>query len=186
MRVITGKAKGHKLNAPSGTKTRPTTDKVKESIFNIIGYIHEDAVVLDLFAGSGAMGIEFLSRGAKECIFIDADRNAVNVIKENLKKTRLMDQSKVFKTDVKKAIAKLKEKAMKFDFVFMDPPYGREFVEATLEQLLDADVLSEDVLIVVEHSNEEQLEECIGKLRVTDSRKYGISYVTFLEMKEEI
>ncbi|WDV47651.1 16S rRNA (guanine(966)-N(2))-methyltransferase RsmD [Clostridiaceae bacterium M8S5] len=185
MRVITGKAKGHRLTAPNGIKTRPTTDKVKESIFNILGYIKEDDYILDLFSGSGGMGIEFLSRGANKCVFIDIDINAINVIKQNLKSTKLNKQAEVYKTDVKKAIRKLKERQIKFNFVFLDPPYNRDFVVTTLE-LIKKDILSDNAVIIVEHSDEEQIPELVEDLRVFDSRKYGNTCVTFLHKKEEI
>ncbi len=131
------------------------------------------------------MGIEFLSRGGKKCFFIDMDSNANRVIKQNLEKTKLKEQAEVYKTDVIKAIKKLGSRQLKFDFVFMDPPYGKLFVVSSLEQLIEDNIIKTGCIVIVEHSSDEKLPSSINKLHVLDCRKYGNTFVTFYEMKEE-
>ena len=129
MRVITGSARGRKLKTPQGMDVRPTTDSVKEAIFNIIQFDVEGRRVLDLFAGTGQMGIEALSRGAKECVFVDSSRQALNIVKENLKICNL--QGTVISGD---AVSYL-SRGESFDLVFMDPPYDSDLYERCLEAL---------------------------------------------------
>jgi len=122
MRVISGINKGKKLYAPEGNSVRPTSDKVKEAIFNIIGPIDKEAAVLDLFAGSGSIGIEFLARGAKYCTFVDASRKSLNFVRKNLELCNFKDRARIILSDYEKAIVKLGENNEKFDYIFADPP----------------------------------------------------------------
>ena len=186
MRVITGSARGHVLKAPKGENTRPTSDKVKESLFNIIGYIDEDSVVLDLFSGSGAIGIEFLSRGAKFCYFIDTDSSSIKIIKENLEKTKLSEKSLVYKNDVERAIKTLGNRRIEFDYIFLDPPYNKECVTNTLENINTEKLLKKTGEIMVEHETRLELpDSCYGFIK-TDYRKYGDTSVSFYKIEEEI
>lgn len=185
MRVITGLARGHALKAPKGENTRPTSDKVKESIFNIMGLIDESSIVLDLFSGSGAVGIEFLSRGAKQCYFIDSDANSIKIIKENLKKTKLEKQALIYKNQVDKAIKVLGSRKLKFDYIFLDPPYNKELVKSTLEKINCEKLLNCEGLIIIEHETKLVLEDKYCELVKIDYRKYGDTSVSFYRKEED-
>lgn len=185
MRVITGLARGHALKAPKGENTRPTSDKVKESIFNIMGLIDENSIVLDLFSGSGAVGIEFLSRGAKQCYFIDSDGNSIKIIKENLRKTKLEEKSLVYKNQVDKAVKVLGSRKVKFDYIFLDPPYNKELVKSTLEGISFEKLLNCEGLIIIEHETKLELEDKYDDLIKIDYRKYGDTSVSFYRKEED-
>lgn len=179
MRVITGKSKGNKLIAPKGLHTRPTSDKVKESIFNILGDIKDDALVLDLFAGSGNVGIEFLSRGASKCYFIDNDANSIKSVKENLERTRLVSQAFVYKNTAEKAINSLGSRGILFDYIFLDPPYEREILIPIIEKISNNNLLKNKGIIIVEHESKLNLPENIKSFIKNDSRKYGGTTISF-------
>ena len=151
MRVITGTAGGRRLKTPENYDIRPTTDKVKESVFNIIQFDIEGRRVLDLFAGTGQMGIECLSRGAASCVFVDKDREAVRIVKDNLKTCGF--RATVVQED---AIAFLKS-CGKFDIIFIDPPYDAKLYEPALKIINLVDILSESGIIVCEARREEPL-----------------------------
>ncbi len=185
MRVITGSARGHALKAPKGENTRPTSDKVKESVFNIIGFIDDESIVLDLFSGSGSMGIEFLSRGAKTCYFIDADSNSIKIIKENLEKTKLVEKALVYKNDVERAIKVLGNKHIEFDYIFLDPPYNKECVTKTLENINNEKLLKKTGEIIIEHETKLELPDSCYDFKKTDYRKYGDTSVSFYSKEEE-
>ncbi len=153
MRVISGNNRGMQLLAPEGMDTRPTQDRIKETLFNMIAFDVPDAYFLDLFAGSGQMGIEALSRGAMEAVFVEKDKNAINCIEKNIAKARLEDSSKVLKMEVSAALNSLNSHGP-FDIVFMDPPYNKEIEKAVLNQLKDKSFITEDTLIIVEASLE--------------------------------
>ncbi|MTI47712.1 16S rRNA (guanine(966)-N(2))-methyltransferase RsmD [Sporosalibacterium faouarense] len=186
MRVITGKAKGKRLKAPKGLSTRPTTDRVKESLFNIIGLIPEDSLVLDLFSGSGNVGIEFLSRGALECYFIDNDFNSIKIIKENLENTKFISQANVFKNSVGSAIKVLGKKSKKFHYIFMDPPYEKNLVVPSLESICDEDLLVNDGIVIIEHESKTELPDKIKNITTFDTRRYGDTTITFYKHEEEM
>ena len=146
MRVITGSARGRKLREPSNYDIRPTTDKVKEAIFNIIQFDVPGKRVLDLFAGTGQLGIEALSRGAESCVFVDKSPEAIRLVTENLRATGLEARAKVVKSD---SIAYL-QSARGFDIVLLDPPYASELLEKALNIMLGFDILKENGIIVCE------------------------------------
>lgn len=179
MRVITGKSKGSKLTAPKGLHTRPTSDRVKEAIFNILGNISNESQVLDLYAGSGNIGIEFLSRGADKCYFIDYDNNSIKTIKENLEKTRLVEKALVYKNTVEKAIDMLSSKGIIFDYIFLDPPYEKKLIVPILEKISCSKILNDKSIIIVEHESQLLLPEIIHDLLKKDSRKYGGTTISF-------
>lgn len=183
MRVITGKAKGCRLIAPKGLHTRPTSDKVKESLFNILGNISEDSIVLDLYSGSGNVGIEFLSRGANSCYFIDNDINSIKSIKENLKRTKFTDQAFVYKNTVERALHTLSKKDTTFDFIFMDPPYRKEIIIPILEKICGGKLLNDYGLVIVEHESNLELPENILELNKVDSRQYGGTAISFYKYR---
>ena len=153
MRVITGSARGRRLKELEGMETRPTTGKVKESIFSILQFDIEGRRVLDLFAGTGQLGIEALSRGARECVFIDQRKDAVNLIRENVKLCDLTDNAVVRQGD---SMAYLKS-GEKFDIIFLDPPYGSKLLGEALEQITKFDICREHGIIVAESAVETEL-----------------------------
>lgn len=151
MRVIAGKARSLKLKAPLGEHTRPTTDRIKETLFNILQGEIPGCFFLDLFAGSGAIGIEALSRGADQVVFVENDKNAISCIEENLTHTKLDKHAQLCKQDVFVALQSL-EYHYSFDLVFMDPPYGQELERRVLEYLTMSSLITEDTLIIFEAS----------------------------------
>lgn len=153
MRVIAGSAKRIQLKTIEGLDTRPTTDRIKETLFNMISEYLADSTFLDLFSGSGGIGIEALSRGASSAVFVEQSKKAMNCIKENLKVTKLADRAETFEMDVISALHRM-DRHKKFDYVFMDPPYNQLFEKKVLEYLSGSDLLSDDALIIVEASLE--------------------------------
>ena len=174
MRVITGTARGTKLKTPEGMLTRPTTDRVKEALFNIIQFdIAGD--VLDLFAGTGQLGIEALSRGAAQCTFVDKGREPIAVIRENLKKTRLEERATVVQADYS---SWLKTCRQQYDLILLDPPYAEVFLETALKIVSEIDILTNSGIIVCERPFDKTLPEHIpGLVRYRDYR-YGKAAVT--------
>lgn len=183
MRVISGSARGHKLIAPDGLKTRPTTDRIKESLFNIIAPDLYGAVFLDLFSGSGGIGIEALSRGAEMAVFVDNGKKAIEAVEANLCHTKLKDKAAVYKTDVIEAIKVLSGKNMKFDIIFMDPPYSSGFYESVLREITLGGLLKEDGYIIAERSSEIDLPKVEG-LKVFRTKDYKTSVMSFLTLEE--
>ena len=133
MRIISGKARGTKLYTLEGTNTRPTLDRVKESIFNIIQNEIEDATVLDLFAGSGAIGLECLSRGAKKAVLCDKSKEAIQIIKRNIEKTHMEEKAQIINADYENCLEKLKNE--QFDIIYIDPPYATNYIFKSLEKI---------------------------------------------------
>lgn len=180
MRVISGTAGGRKLSAPKSTHTRPTTDKVKQAIFNVLGYIDEDSKVLDLYAGTGGIGIEFLSRGAKESVFVDNNLESVRYIKDNVNNCKFNDVSRVYKQDVIRAIYILYQNGEKFDYIFLDPPYEKGHVKEILDLIEQMDILNENGIIIAEHEKKFNVDE-YEMLELTTRKEYGDIAVSFLE-----
>ena len=172
MRVIAGRARGRALTAPKGLETRPTSDKAREAIFGSIPFQIAGARVLDLFAGSGAMGIESLSRGAQEAVFVDNSREAVSCIRENLKNTGL--SGSIVQTDFHAA---LKGMRGAFDFIFIDPPYKSGFYEDAVDLILDNGLLGESGKMIIEHDGTIDLEKS-GRIEIVKDKKYGKAHVT--------
>lgn len=157
MRVITGQTRGRRLISPEGYDVRPTTDKVKESLFNIIQFRLAGASVLDLFAGSGQLGIEALSRGAERAVFVDSSRKSLDVVKKNIELCRFSSQAQTFLCD---ASAFLRTTREKFDIVILDPPYHKNLCAEALELLCDA--VCEDAVVICETQSDEELPETVG------------------------
>ncbi len=147
MRVITGTARGISLKTPDGMKTRPTADRVKEALFSIIQFELPGATVLDLFGGTGQLGIEALSRGAKRAVFVDAWEDACKLIRENLRRTKLESQATVVRSDY---LQYLNRTAEKFDIILLDPPYAEVFLENSLKMITEIDILQSGGIIVAE------------------------------------
>ncbi len=179
MRVITGSARGRVLKTLEGEDVRPTTDRVKEAIFSIIQFEIEGREVLDLFAGSGQLGIEALSRGAAYATFTDLSKDAVSVIKSNLLTTGLHKNSAVLQTD---AVAFLKNSKKKFDIVFMDPPYSKGILQKTLP--FAAEVTNIGGAIICEHPYGEEMPQSAGKFAIYREYKYGKLALTVYRASE--
>lgn len=183
MRVISGKARGTKLNSIEGLSTRPTLDRVKESLFNIIQNDIEDSMILDLFSGSGAIAIEFLSRGAKKAYLCEKNFSSVKMIYENLEKTRLKDRAIVINKDYKKCLDTMQKEEIKFDFIFLDPPYKADFAVDATKRILEKNLLKEEGTIIIETDDEkrELLEIEDLDIKIDDIRKYGRVNLIFLK-----
>ena len=155
MRIISGKARGTKLYTLEGTNTRPTLDRVKESIFNIIQNEIEGATVLDLFAGSGAIGLECLSRGAKKAILCDKSKEAVEIIKRNIEKTHMEECAKIINTDFETCLEKLKNE--QFDIIYIDPPYATDYIFKSLKKIKEIGISKKESLIIIETDDEQRI-----------------------------
>jgi len=177
MRVIAGTAKSIPLKTLDGSATRPTTDRVKESVFSALQFDIEGASVLDLFAGSGQLGIEALSRGAKKAFFIDASPAAVKIVKENLKKTRLDSQASVFCSD---SLSYLKNCREQFDIIFLDPPYAGTLLAEAIRSINSFDILAPDGIIVAETHKDYPLTLPEGLQAQSRTYGFGICRVTII------
>ena len=183
MRVISGIARVTKLNSIESLSTRPTLDRVKESLFNILQNEIEDSTILDLFSGSGAIAIEFLSRGAREAYLCENNHAATKMIYKNLDKTRLKDKALIIEKDYRKALEFLKERKIQFDFIFLDPPYQANFAVDATKKILSLNLLKEKGTIIIETDDEKrellELEEL--DIKIDDIRKYGRVSLIFLK-----
>lgn len=179
MRVIAGKLKGHRLKAPRGRELRPTSDRVKEALFNILPHDLSGFRVLDLFAGTGNLSVEALSRGATEAVLIDASREAGKVIRENLQALGFSDKSRVWVAPVLKSTRVLSRRREKFDLIFADPPYEKDWVGKALRAVAQEKLLGEAGAFVVEHSVREGVEKNYGPLMLCDQRRYGATLLSF-------
>ena len=170
MRVITGKARGVQLKTPDGILTRPTTDRVKEALFSIINFDLSGAKVLDLFGGTGQLGIEALSRGAASAVFVDAREDSCKLIRENLKRTKLEKDAKVIRSDYLDYLNRCREQ---YNIIFLDPPYAEVFLENSIKRITEIDILQSDGIIVAERPLGKELPwEFEGYTRSKDY-KYG-------------
>lgn len=185
MRIITGTAKGFKLKAPRGLDVRPTGDRVKESIFNIIKSSVMSADVLDLFAGTGNLGLEALSRGANSAVFVDSASSSLSVVKENALHTCLAERAEFIKSDAVKAIDRLFDTGRTFDLIFCDPPYNKGYVAAILDKLNGKSLLRAGGLLVLEHTKREPVTVTTKVLTMVRQEKYGETTVTFFTTKDE-
>ena len=186
MRIITGKAKGIVLKTPKGENTRPTAERVKESVFSMLQFDIEGRTVLDLFAGSGQMGMEALSRGAQSATFVDKSKDAIMLIKENLQKTRLIDNGIVLQCDYLEFIRRNVGKS--YDIVIIDPPYALKMYNPALKSLLDTSMIKPATLIVCESGTDEIFNgdlELQSKFEIAKQNKYGNTYITILKIKNE-
>ncbi|MFK3937052.1 16S rRNA (guanine(966)-N(2))-methyltransferase RsmD [Alkalihalobacillus sp. NPDC078783] len=178
MRVISGNKKGLTLKAVPGKGTRPTTDKVKESIFNMIGPYFDGGSGLDLYAGSGGLGIEGLSRGLDSVIFVDQDKKAIQTIHDNLTFTKLDGMAEVYRTEADRALKAIIKRELSFDTIFLDPPYAKQTLTRQLEFIDEHNVLTSSGVIVVEHATSVKLPTQCGRLRVKRNEQYGETTIT--------
>jgi len=175
MRVITGKARGVQLKTPDGMTTRPTSDRVKEALFSIINFDIPGARVLDLFGGTGQLGIEALSRGAKSATFVDAGDAACRLIKENLRRTKLEGDGKVIRSDYMDYLKRCREQ---YDIIFLDPPYAEVFLENSLKQIAEIDILQSGGIIVAERPLGKDLPWELEGFNRSKDYKYGKTLLT--------
>lgn len=175
MQIITGKYRARKLQSVKSEKTRPTLARVKESVFNLIFDKIDDSVVLDLFAGSGAFGVECVSRGAKKVYFVDNEVEAIKTIKINT--ANMSEDFEIIKNDFISALFDFKKNNIKFDLVYLDPPYKSGFAMIALDKLDELGVLSDNATIVVEHEFENDLQNIKKCYIMKKSKKYGIAFV---------
>lgn len=185
MRVVSGECKGRFLKAVPGSSTRPTTDKVKEAIFNIIGPYFTGGIGLDLFAGSGGLGIEALSRGIDKVIFVDRDGKAIQTINDNIKACELEERSEVYRNDATRALKAIQKRALAFDVIFLDPPYKQQQLLSLLESLDKGNMIVNQGLIVCEHSNEVKLPVKVGRFHQLKREQYGIIHITIYVFDNE-
>ena len=175
MRVITGSARGVRLKTPDGMKTRPTSDRVKEAVFSIVQFEVQGSRFLDLFAGTGQMGIEALSRGAASAVFVDEWKDACSLVRENLRLTRLSEHARVVHSNYLSFLERCREQ---FDIVFLDPPYAEIFLENALNKISEIDILSDRGIIICERPAEKQLDLDIPGLQWCKDYRYGKTWVT--------
>jgi 16S rRNA (guanine966-N2)-methyltransferase len=180
VRVIGGEFKGRKLSVTRGRLIRPTSDRVREAIFDILGPAWTFRRVLDLFAGTGSLGIEALSRGAEEAVFVEQGKGALTVLKENVKALGLQSRSWVLSVPAKKGIAVLGERGEVFDLIFMDPPYGKDVVGKTIEEIVRRGILAATGVIVAEHATRDRIVPPLG-LGLSQQRRYGDTTVSFFQ-----
>lgn len=181
MRIISGKARGTKLYTLEGLTTRPTLDRVKESIFNIIQQDIAQSTVLDLFAGSGAIGLEMVSRGAKKAVLCDSSKQAIDIIKKNIQKTHFEERVELYNLDFLQCLNKVKNE--KFDLIYIDPPYDTDFIKKALKEIQKLNIINEETKIIVETDDEERILKEIEKLefKIIDKRQYGRAIIIFLQ-----
>ena len=181
LRIIAGDLKGRKLRAVHGTKTRPTANRTREAIFNIIASQIPGSQVLDLYAGTGAFGIEALSRKADAAVFIDNDKDCIAVLQANIKTLSLQNQTRIIRWDLIKNLDCLESVSPTYDLVFIDPPYLKNMIEPTLQNLHLSRSLVSGARIIVEHSLREPVLTQQLPFEIADQRKYGKTLVTFLD-----
>jgi len=185
MRIIGGTSKGRKLVTPRSQSLRPTSDRVKESIFNILQDDIVGKVVLDLFAGTGNLGIEALSRGAKKTIFVEKGRQALRLIQRNLTQFGLEERSEILPKDANRAIWILKQRGESFDLILMDPPYEKGLIQKTLMKLNSYPIYHKDSILVIEHDRREPLSTVMDGWNLIRQRRIGDTLISFLTPWED-
>lgn len=176
MRIVSGIRRGMHLFSLKGENTRPTSDKVKEAIFSMIQFDVKDAVCLDLFAGSGAMGIEAISRGAKYVYFVDHHQPAIDIIKKNLEKAKFSEFASVRASTAQTVVKTLKQHSI--DIVFLDPPYGKNLVPQSIDLIMAQKVLKPDAVLVCEYHIEDEMPQVFGDWEVYKTKKYSDTVIS--------
>jgi len=179
LRVVAGSFRGRKLETIDDRTVRPTSDKVKESLFNIIAEYILDSQFLDLFAGSGAIGIEALSRGSTNVFFVDISNDSLKILKKNLSTLHIEDKIEMYNADYKTAIEKFKFKNIKFNIIYIDPPYFKAIAQDALALVEEASILSQNGIIAVEHDEKDSMPQNQGKLFLLKQKKYGGTKLSF-------
>jgi 16S rRNA (guanine(966)-N(2))-methyltransferase RsmD len=180
MRIITGTAKGRQLKTPRGHDVRPTSDRVKESLFAILGGRVADAAVADLFAGTGNLGLEALSRGATSAVFVDASPASIAIIRDNVARTGLGSCAEILCGDALAAVDRFARTGRTFDLIFCDPPYNRGLAAAILRKIDAGKIIRPRGTIIIEHSRHEQLPDSLANLTVSRTERYGETLVSLL------
>jgi len=180
MRIITGTSKGRKLLTPKGSSVRPTSDRVKESIFNILGGEVEGKAVLDLFAGTGNLGIEALSRGAKKAVFVEKGWQGLRLIRQNLLQCGMMENAEIIPKDAIRSIGFLNQRGESFDLILMDPPYEKGLILRILDKLHSHPIYQDDSILVIEHGRREPLPEHLSGWELIRQRQIGDTIISFL------
>lgn len=183
MRIIAGSARGRKIEAPEGLDTRPTLDRVKESFFGSIQFDIGDSECLDLFAGSGNLGIEAISRGARHAVFVDRDKKCTAIIQSNLKLVGFQDRANVLLSDADSALYNLSRAGKRFDIVFLDPPYDDGLIPGVLEALLNLNLLRKNAIVVAEHRIDNDITPP-DAYTVQTNKRFHDTQVTILRSKE--
>ncbi|APC40961.1 16S rRNA (guanine(966)-N(2))-methyltransferase RsmD [Clostridium estertheticum] len=183
MRIISGSARGRKLLSPVGMGTRPTLDRIKEAIFNIIQNRVRDAVVVDMFSGTGSLGLEAASRGAAKCYLIDMGDTTFEMLQSNVDNLKFNDICKCLKGDTYKYMEQFANEGIVFDLIFIDPPYAKDMIPPAIEIISSNSLLSKEGLIVCKIDSSEEIYEGNGIIHLSDSRKYGNTTVLFYKYK---
>jgi 16S rRNA (guanine966-N2)-methyltransferase len=173
MRIITGIAKGRKIKAPSGMDTRPTLDRVKESIFDILACKIEGKNILDLFAGTGNLGLEAISRGANKCVFVENNRDTYKILQENVTSLGFQKECELYNRDSFTSLKFFHNNNNTFDIIFLDPPYGKGYIEKAISVIDGEDLLNDDGIIVCEYDEKDLIPDTVGKIRSYRTEKYG-------------
>lgn len=173
MRIIAGKLKGQRLNAVPGNTTRPTADKVREAVFQVLGPFFDGGECLDLFAGSGSLGIEAISRGIEKAIFIDKHPKAIRTIHENLRVLKIEEQAEVYRTDAKRAIHAVAKRGLAFDLILLDPPYQHVDYSKILQKIDNFCLSKENGMVYCEHDVMMQLPDRLDRFRLVKKEHYG-------------
>lgn len=184
MRVISGQARGRPLKAVPGNATRPTTDKVKEALFSIIGPYFDGERVLDLFAGTGGLGIEALSRGAGTAVFVDANPRSIEVVRRNLEATGFARQAEVYRNDARKAIRALERRGEPFHLLFLDPPYAMDNCDEMLSEMAEKGLVADGATAVVEHAAEVDYPDGFGGFARVRHATYGETALSVYRFRE--
>lgn len=180
MRIIAGRARGSKLVGPNGQETRPTSDRIKESLFNMIGLDLYNKSFLDLYSGSGAIGLEALSRGAKDATFVESSKDAYKAISTNVNKTRFTEESTILNMDIYRALDKLANENKKFNIIFMDPPYDVDMINNTLQSIIKNNLLDPEGFIIIEKPKDYVLKD-YKELKLWKEKDYKITTMSFLK-----
>lgn len=181
MRVIAGEAKGRTLKAVPGMNTRPTTDKVKEAIFSMIGPYFDGGMALDLFAGTGGLGIEAWSRGIERTVFIDREKISIDIIRHNVQTANMGSAAEIYRNDAERALKALARRGQRFRLVFLDPPYKMITMDSLMAQLMENELLEPDAIIVVEHDASHRYPEQMEHFDQLKYAKYGDTAVTIYQ-----
>lgn len=185
MRIISGRARGRKLLSPPTYDTRPTLDRVKEAMFNILQFKVRDAIVLDMFAGSGSLGLESVSRGAKTCYLIDKSPTTFPMLKQNIENLKFQEECICLNMDAYAALKDFKRKGIIFDVIFIDPPYRKEMIPEAMEKIEEDELLKKDGIIMTKIDTIEEIYEGSSKIKLYDHRKYGNTTVCLYKYKED-
>ena len=181
MRIITGKKRGLKLNVPKENNIRPTLDRIKESIFNIISPIKENSTIIDLFAGTGNIGLEFISRGSNKVYFVDKSPGSINLLESNIEKCNFEEQSEVVHKSYEKFLEDMKFKNTEIDYIYVDPPYREIDINIILKNILNSNIINNNTLLIYEDDINSNIKN--ENFKIVDERKYGNIHVKFLKKR---